>query len=149
MKKLKSLILTALLVLLPPLPGSLRRLGLLFGGLRVGSPPLSHPFSRPSITVGPHRIIVFCHASSLYFRITFVLTAIPLQSVAFVKAERSPRLAARIHAVVFKQPDWRFLHVGRVRTLLGQPNWFVAHLSLRSRIASISAILCPIALTAS
>ena len=90
----------------------------------------------------------FIMRASLYFRIAFMLAAIPFLPVALVKAERSPRLAAGVHAVMLKQPDWRFLHLGRVRYLRGQSNWFVAHLSLRLRIASISAIRCLIALTA-
>ena len=88
-------------------------------------------------------------AKPLTFRIASMLAAMPFHPVALFKTERSPRFATRVHAVMLKQPDWRFLYVGRVGILCGEPNRFVAHLSLRSRIASISAILCLIALTAS
>jgi hypothetical protein len=45
------------------------------------------------------------------------------------------------HAVMFKQPDWRFIHMGRVEILYGESNWFVAHLPLRSRIAPILGLM--------
>lgn len=100
----------ALLILLSPLTRFLCCLRFLFGTQRIGRPPFTHPCSRLSAPVGPDRIIAFYHADSLYFRIAFMLAAIPFLPIALVKAERSPRLAAFVHAVMLKQPDWSFLH---------------------------------------
>jgi hypothetical protein len=87
--------------------------------------------------------------AELVLAIPLVLTAIPLVTVALIKAERSPRPAALVHAVMFKQSGRRFLHVRRVLPSLRKTDRIVAHLSLRSRMDSISAIRRLMALTGS
>jgi hypothetical protein len=49
--------------------------------------------------------------SFLALSVQLVLAAIPFLTVSLFKTERSPRLAVRMHAVMFEQSGRRFLHV--------------------------------------